>query len=316
VELVPIGSFARQSGLTVKALRHYDTLGLLPPARVDPVTRHRWYAPEQLERARRIRRLRALELPLAEVRAVLAAPDRGRERLVRTGGDVEARLTRDQRILHGLVHLTEVHLTEVHLTEVHLTEVHLTEVHLTEVHLTEVHLTEVHLTELHLTELHLTELHLTEGDDMTTDSAAPPERQLAGDLFNLVWTLLEQTGRSTEDDDRMLHAAHASRYHWGQVGGPEQIAIGEWQCARVYSVLGRAEPALHHARRGLSITAGADVPTWLVASAHEGLARAYLVAGNREAALSESQAARGLLETVSDPEDRQVVEDDLATLTL
>lgn len=262
MELVPIGGFARRSGLTVKALRHYDTLGLLSPARVDPVNRRRWYAPDQLDRARRIRRLRALDLPLAEIRAVLAAPDGGRERLIAYRRDVEARLTRDQRILHGLVHLIE-------------------------------------------------------GDDMTTtESAAPPERQLAADLFNLVWSLLEQTGRSTADDDRMLHAAHASRYHWGQVGGPEQIAIGEWQCARVYSVLGRAEPALHHARRCLEITSAGDVPAWLVASAHEGLARAQLVAGNREEALRERSAARGVLETVSDPEDRQVVEDDLASLTL
>jgi hypothetical protein len=58
------------------------------------------------------------------------------------------------------------------------------------------------------------------------------------------------------------------------------------------------------------------VPLWLVASAHEGLARAQLVAGNREAALGERAAARGVLETVSDPEDRQVVEDDLASLPL
>ena len=84
----------------------------------------------------------------------------------------------------------------------------------------------------------------------------------------------------------MVHAAHASRYHWGQVGGPEQLAIGEWQCARVYSVLGRAEPALHHARRCLEIATAGDVPDWLVASAHEGLARAYLVAGDRESALA------------------------------
>ena len=70
---MPIGSVARQNGLTVEALRHYDSLGLLPPARVDPATRHRWNGPDQLDRARRIRRLRALELPLAEVRTVLAA---------------------------------------------------------------------------------------------------------------------------------------------------------------------------------------------------------------------------------------------------
>ncbi len=212
IALLPIGRFARLSGLTVKALRHYDALGLLSPARIDPTTRHRWYSPDQLEPGRRIRRLRELDLPLPAVRAALAAPDGGRELLIAYRRDVEARLARDQRILHGLVHLIE-------------------------------------------------------GDDMSDTSApsrpAPSglpesERQLAADLFNLVWTLLEQTGRTTEDDDRMVHAAHASRYHWGQVGGPEQLAIGEWQCARVYSVLGRAEPALHHARRCLEIATAND----------------------------------------------------------
>jgi hypothetical protein len=168
-------------------------------------------------------------------------------------------------------------------------------------------------------------MHLIEGDDMP-DTTAPSrpapaglpdsERQLAADLFNLVWTLLEQTGRTTEDDDRMVHAAHASRYHWGQVGGPEQIAIGEWQCARVYSVLGRAEPALHHARRCLEIATAGALPDWLIASAHEGLARAYAVAGQRESALASRAAAEAALAKVTDAEDRQVVQDDLASLPL
>lgn len=270
IALLPIGRFARLSGLTVKALRHYDALGLLSPARIDPTTRHRWYSPDQLEPGRRIRRLRELDLPLPAVRAALAAPDGGRELLIAYRRDVEARLARDQRILHGLVHLIE-------------------------------------------------------GDDMSDTSApsrpAPSglpesERQLAADLFNLVWTLLEQTGRTTEDDDRMVHAAHASRYHWGQVGGPEQLAIGEWQCARVYSVLGRAEPALHHARRCLEIAAANPVPDWLIASAHEGLARAYAVAGQRESAFASRAAAEAALTKVTDAEDRQVVQDDLASLPL
>lgn len=142
------------------------------------------------------------------------------------------------------------------------------------------------------------------------------ERQLAADLFDLVWTLLEQPGRSTADDDRMVHAAHASRHHWGQVGGPEQIAIGEWQCARVYSTLGRAEPALHHARRCLEIATTADVPRWLVASAHEGLARAYAVAGSPDESRAEVAAARAVLAEVPDPEDRAVVENDLEGVPL
>ena len=143
-----------------------------------------------------------------------------------------------------------------------------------------------------------------------------PRRQQAVDLFNLVWTLLEQPDRSPADDDRMVHAAHASRYHWGEVGGPEQVAIGEWQCSRVYATLGRAEPALHHARRCLAVATGSDVPTWLVASAYEGLARALLVAGSAAEAASAAAAAREVLSTVSDPEDRGVVEADLATLPL
>jgi DNA-binding transcriptional MerR regulator len=268
--LLPIGRFARLSGLTVKALRHYDALGLLSPALIDTTTRHRWYSPDQLEPARRIRRLRELDLPLPAVRAVLGASDGGRDLLIAYRRDVEARLAHDQRILHGL-------------------------------------------------------MHLIEGDDMP-DTTAPSrpapaglpdsERQLAADLFNLVWTLLEQTGRTTEDDDRMVHAAHASRYHWGQVGGPEQLAIGEWQCARVYSVLGRAEPALHHARRCLDIATASTVPDWLIASAHEGLARAYAVAGQRESALASRAAAEAALAKVTDAEDRQVVQDDLASLPL
>ena len=78
-------------------------------------------------------------------------------------------------------------------------------------------------------------------------------RALAVGLFNHVWTLLETTDRSAERDDEMLHAAHASRYHWGEVGEARNLAIGEWQCSRVYSVLERGEPALWHARRVLEI---------------------------------------------------------------
>jgi DNA-binding transcriptional MerR regulator len=73
--LQPIGAFARASGLTIKALRHYDAHGLLRPAFVDPATRRRYYSGSQLAEARLIARLRALDLPLDEVAALLAARD-------------------------------------------------------------------------------------------------------------------------------------------------------------------------------------------------------------------------------------------------
>jgi hypothetical protein len=152
--------------------------------------------------------------------------------------------------------------------------------------------------------------------DTARELPTEQQRQLAADLFNLVWELLERSGRTVDEDDRMLHAAHASRYHWGEVGQPMQRAIGEWQCARVYSVLGRAEPALHHARRCAEIAAASDVPDWLVASAHEGLARAYAVAGDKAKAREQRDLAHTVLRTVTDPEEREVVEADLAGIPL
>ncbi|MBW5425602.1 MerR family transcriptional regulator [Streptomyces sp. BG9H] len=68
--LLTIGAFAKASRLSPKALRLYDELGLLTPARVDPVTGYRLYAPEQLARARLVAWLRRLGMPLARIRHV------------------------------------------------------------------------------------------------------------------------------------------------------------------------------------------------------------------------------------------------------
>jgi PPM family protein phosphatase len=72
--LLTIGAFARASRLSPKALRLYDELGLLPPARVDQVTGYRFYAPEQLQRARLVAWLRRLGMPLARIRVVCGLP--------------------------------------------------------------------------------------------------------------------------------------------------------------------------------------------------------------------------------------------------
>ena len=70
--LLTIGAFAKAARLSPKALRLYDELGLLTPARVDPVTGYRLYAPEQLEQARLVAWLRRLGMPLARIRRVCA----------------------------------------------------------------------------------------------------------------------------------------------------------------------------------------------------------------------------------------------------
>jgi len=67
-----IGEFAELSWLSPRALRLYDELGLLPPARVDPDSGYRWYAPAQLEQARLVASLRQLDIPLAQIKLILA----------------------------------------------------------------------------------------------------------------------------------------------------------------------------------------------------------------------------------------------------
>ena len=81
---------------------------------------------------------------------------------------------------------------------------------------------------------------------------AQDERQTAVDLFNRTWSLMELAERTPEQDDEMIHGAHASRHHWAAVGTGVNLARGEWQISRVYVTLGRGEPALYHAGRCLA----------------------------------------------------------------
>lgn len=72
-----IGDFSRMTFLSVKALRHYHEVGLLPPAEIDPDTGYRRYGLSQVPTAQVIRRLRELDMSLEDVRAVIEAPDVG-----------------------------------------------------------------------------------------------------------------------------------------------------------------------------------------------------------------------------------------------
>lgn len=73
---VSIGDFARACGLSAKALRLYDEMGLLVPVEVDATTGYRRYSPEQLERARLVARLRLAGMPLGRIQVVADLPAR------------------------------------------------------------------------------------------------------------------------------------------------------------------------------------------------------------------------------------------------
>jgi hypothetical protein len=147
------------------------------------------------------------------------------------------------------------------------------------------------------------------------DPVTPEQRRrLAAELFNEVWTLMERDDRSREDDDRMLNAAHTSRLLWGEVGTPLNRARGEWQLSRAYCLLGRAEPALHHARRCLDQCIGNTISGFDLAYAHEAVARAQALAGETAAAAESRRTAERLAATIDDAGNRALLVADLATL--
>lgn len=74
---VTIGEFSRLTHLSAKALRHYHDVGLLTPERID-ATGYRRYGPDQVRQAQLIGRLRRLDMPVPDIKAVLAAPDEQR----------------------------------------------------------------------------------------------------------------------------------------------------------------------------------------------------------------------------------------------
>jgi hypothetical protein len=144
---------------------------------------------------------------------------------------------------------------------------------------------------------------------------AVTERRLAAGLYNETWRLMELPSRTPEQTDAMIHAAHASRYHWGRVGTGVNVARGEWLCSRAYAILGRAEPALWHAHRSLDLLKEAEgAEDWDMAAAYEALARACTLSGAKQAATGWLARAREATAAISDPEDRRHMEEELASI--
>lgn len=110
-DLLSIGAFSQACRLSIKSLRRYDQQGLLPPAWVDPDTGYRYYRPVQVVEAERIRLLRELDLPLAEIRCLQQQPERAAEILAAHQARLEARIAAQQHALARLQALQGVSLT-------------------------------------------------------------------------------------------------------------------------------------------------------------------------------------------------------------
>jgi DNA-binding transcriptional MerR regulator len=74
MDLMTIGAFAERTRLSAKALRLYDRLGLVRPARTDPASGYRFYSEDQVDGARLVALLRRLGMPLPVIADVVGKP--------------------------------------------------------------------------------------------------------------------------------------------------------------------------------------------------------------------------------------------------
>lgn len=142
-------------------------------------------------------------------------------------------------------------------------------------------------------------------------SAAEFHRAIADELFNQVLALLERNDRTCAENSRMIHAAHASRFHWEFAGTQINLALGEWQCARVHTAMRHPDSALHHAWGYLEIAENYGLGPFYIAHAHTALAGAFGLT-NPEEAQRHLTMARELIEHIGEEEEKKLIKNELA----
>jgi len=143
---------------------------------------------------------------------------------------------------------------------------------------------------------------------------ASAHRHFAPACFNATWEMMEHRGRSPGDDEAMIHLAHASLWHWTQRPDVTEtnLTVGYWLLSRVYALAHRPAPAHDAAVRSLAHAAGED--PFYRGYAHEALARAALLGGDRATFAAHLAEARFRAAEVQDEEDRTVLMTDLNQL--
>lgn len=139
-------------------------------------------------------------------------------------------------------------------------------------------------------------------------------KALAGKLFNDVWALMDKEARSEEENYLMVHTAHASLYHWIQVGTPHNIYVGEWQLSRVYALLSNFDSCIYHGKRALQLCEINGFQGFDLAYAYEALTRAYLVKGNKSECTKYLELALRETDKVQEKESKDLITADLNEL--
>ncbi len=145
-------------------------------------------------------------------------------------------------------------------------------------------------------------------DETKTYTLDEAHEHFAKSANGRVWELLQKHDRSPSENDEMLHAAHASIYHWKFVGSAIHQQRGEWLISHVHVVLGHANEALRHAERCFELTQTNKeiMQDFDIAYAFEGLARAHAMLGDQKMAEEFLYLAEQAGNRIVNKEDRSI----------
>ena len=139
-------------------------------------------------------------------------------------------------------------------------------------------------------------------------------KQEAINNFNETWDLIDKENRTHEDNFNMIHKAHASRYHWGQVGTPLELIRGEWLVSRIYSLLNISECALLHGKESLRLCEENSIGDFELAFAYETIARAYNIINDTDNVTPYIKKAKSAALQIEKEEDREYLLSELKTI--
>lgn len=141
----------------------------------------------------------------------------------------------------------------------------------------------------------------------TPEETATWQRRLASQANNRAWQLSESPARTAEEDEEMLHAAHAALYFWKIVGNASNHAHAALLLAHVYALLGLGSAARQYFAKSQPVFFEHAAEAWELALAHA--VAANVAAANQEAESHREhyELANKLIEALPSPEDREIL---------
>lgn len=152
---------------------------------------------------------------------------------------------------------------------------------------------------------------------MTPEALTEAHRFFSADCFNKCWSFIDKKDRTPEEVETMLALAHGSLLHWKSRPDcqPMNLSTALWQISRVHALAGQPDAARWYGDRCLAVSQEKKLAPFYVGYAYEAISRAELLRQRMDEARKSLDLAAAEMAKVSDPEEKQLLADDLEGLT-